>query len=100
MAARGIGAGFDAWAAVLSQTRFVMDCQAVIALRMIRLAGGGEPAAREAVRMITEKMEAYTGAQQDALAAMPRHGLQGAVTAAERRYRRAVSRNRRRLSGG
>ena len=35
-----------------------------------------------------------------AVAAMPRHGLHGAATAAEQHYRRTVSRNRRRLWGG
>jgi hypothetical protein len=77
-----------------------MDCHAVITLRMMRMAGGGEVAVREAVRMVTEKMDTFASAQMAAVAAMPRHGLQGAATAAEQRYRRTVSRNRRRLSAG
>jgi len=101
VANRGFGLGpLDGWAALFAQTRFVMDCQTVIALRMMRIAGGGEVAAREAIRMVTEKMEAFAGAQMAAVAAMPRHGLPGAAAAAERRYRRTVSQNRRRLSGG
>jgi hypothetical protein len=52
------------------------------------------------MRMVTEKLETFAGAHLAAVAAMPRHGLPGAAAAAERRYRRAVSRNRRRLSGG
>lgn len=101
MANRGFGSGsLDGWAALFAQTRFFIDCQTVIALRMVRMAGGGEGAAREAVRMVTEKMDTFASAQIAAVAAMPRHGLQGAATAAEQHYRRTVSRNRRRLSGG
>ena len=101
MANRGLGLGpFDAWTALFAQTRFAIDCQAVITMRMMRMAGGGEVAVREAVRMVTEKMETFASAQMAAVAAMPRHGLQGAATAAEQHYRRTVSRNRRRLSGG
>lgn len=101
MAGRGLGLGpLDPWAALFAHTRFVLDCQAVVALRMMRLAGGGEVATREAMRMVTEKLETFAGAHLAAVAAMPRHGLPGAAAAAERRYRQAVSRNRRRLSGG
>jgi hypothetical protein len=101
VANRGFGLGpLDAWAAFSAQTRFVMDCQAVITLRVMRIAGGGEVGAREAVRMVTEKMETFAGAQMAAAAAIPRFGLPGAAAAAERRYRRTVSSNKRRLSGG
>jgi hypothetical protein len=101
VASRGVGLGpLDPWAALFAQTRFLLDCNAVVAMRMVRLAGGGEIAAREAVRMVTEKLETFAGAHLAAVAAMPRHGLPGAAAAAERRYRRAVSRNRRRLSEG
>lgn len=100
MANRGFGLGpLDAWAALFAQTRFMIDCQEVIALRLVRIAGGGEVGAREAVRMVTEKMETFAGAQMAAAAAMPRFGLPGAAAAAERRYRRTVSSNKRRLSG-
>lgn len=101
MASSGFGLGpFDVWAAFSAHTRFIMDCQAVVTLRMMRIVGGGEAGAHEAVRMITEKVEAFAGAQMAAVAAIPRHGLHGAAVAAERRYRRTVARNRRRLSGG
>ena len=60
MANRGLGLGpFDAWTALFAQTRFAIDCQAVITMRMMRMAGGGEVAVREAVRMVTEKMETF-----------------------------------------
>ena len=89
----------DPWAAFSAQTRFILDCHAVVALRMLRIAGGGEVAARESMRMVTEKMTTFAGAQFAAAAALPVHGWPGAAAAAERRYRRAVSGNRRRLSG-
>jgi len=101
VASRGYGLGpLDPWAALFAQTRFLLDCNAVVALRLMRIAGGGEVGAREAVRMITEKIETFAGANLAAAAAMPLHGLPGAAAAAERRYHRAVSRNRRRLSAG
>ena len=34
----------DPWAAFSAQTRFILDCHAVVALRMLRIAGGGEVA--------------------------------------------------------
>jgi hypothetical protein len=100
VASRGFGLGpLDPWAALSAHTRFIMDCQVVITLRLMRIAGGGDVGAREAVRMIAEKVETFAGAQMAAAAAIPRFGLPGAAAAAERRYRRTVSRNRRRLSG-
>jgi hypothetical protein len=50
--------------------------------------------------MVSEKAFTFAGAQLAAAAAMPRYGLPGAALAVEKRYRRAVSRNRRRLSAG
>ena len=90
----------DPWAALTAQTRFILDCQAVVALRMLRIASGGHGAAGESVRMVTEKITTFAGAQFAAAAALPVHGWPGAAAAAERRYRRVVSGNRRRLSGG
>ncbi|HET7715540.1 MAG TPA: hypothetical protein VFK86_07915 [Bauldia sp.] len=90
----------DPWAVITAQTRFLLDCQAVVTLRMLRLADGDHGAAREAVRMVTEKATVLAGAQLAAAAALPRYGLAGAAAAVDRRYRRAVSQNRRRLSAG
>jgi len=66
---------------------------------MLRIAGGGDLAVREATRMVSEKVTAFAEAQWEALAAFPFSGMAGATAAAERRYRLAVARNRRRLSG-
>jgi hypothetical protein len=87
------------WTYSLALTRFAIEAQTVIALRMLRLASGGALAGREARRMIMEKGKALTMAQLSAAAALasgrtPR-------TAGKRSfgtYKRAVSKNRRRLS--
>ena len=46
----------DPFGAFHAQTRFLLDCQAVVALRMMRIAAGGEPAVQESVRMVSEKV--------------------------------------------
>ncbi|MCB1498395.1 MAG: hypothetical protein KDK07_01175 [Bauldia sp.] len=80
------------------QARFVLDCQAVVALRMARLAGGGASAASESMRMVSEKVVTFADAQIAAAAALPIEGWPGAAAAAATRYRKAVSGNRRRLT--
>jgi len=87
-----------AWSQFARQAAFVADCQLVISLRMLRLAAGGPAAAGEATRMVAEKFSTFADAQWDAAAALPRGGLAGATAAAQRRYRRRVAANRRRLS--
>ena len=81
-------------------TGFLLDCQAVVALRLLRLSNGGDDAAREASRMVSEKVHAFAAAQIDAVAGFQRSGLPGASAAVVRRYRRAVAGNRRRLLSG
>ncbi|KQW71987.1 hypothetical protein ASE17_03695 [Phenylobacterium sp. Root77] len=70
----------------------------VVALRMMKLAGGGSGAAAEAQRMVAEKVSAAMAAQtQLALGAMsgsPHAGPAKAVAL----YRRKVRANRRRLA--
>lgn len=80
------------------QARFVLDCQTVMALRMVKLAGGGSPAVSESLRMVSEKMATFAGAQMAAAAVLPFQGWPGAAAAVESRYRKAVSSNRRRLT--
>lgn len=78
--------------------RFAADSQRVIALRMMRLAGGGPGAATEASRMVAEKVAAFTEAQAAIASTMM---LGGSLETAKRKayapYRRAVRANRRRL---
>jgi hypothetical protein len=100
MARRRRKAAAGAWASLAGDAAFVFDCQAVVALRMVRLCAGGDAAAREANLMVAEKMAAFAGAQLDAAAAFTEAGLPGATAAVMRRYRRAVAGNRRRLSRG
>jgi hypothetical protein len=51
---------FDTW---LEPARFCADVQYVMALRMMRLALGGPPAATETWQMVSEKVSAFEEAQ-------------------------------------
>jgi len=87
------------WIAWLDATRFAAEAQHVIALRMLRLAGGGAAATTEAQRMVVEKMIASAQAQFAAsMALVTGAGSRGAMGAAAKPYRRAVRANRRRLT--
>jgi hypothetical protein len=88
------------WFSVSSQTAMLaLEAQSVIALRLMRIAGGGALARSEATRMVTEKVQALGEAQ--AVAAV------GSVTGRNRRhiakkvvgvYKKRVRGNRRRLA--
>jgi geranylgeranyl pyrophosphate synthase len=87
------------WTYSLALARLAIEAQHVVALRMMRLAGGGALAHREARRMITEKSAALVAAQLAAAAALAGgRGPRIAAVRALRPYKRAVSRNRQRLS--
>jgi hypothetical protein len=87
------------WTYSLALTRFAIEAQTVIALRMLRLATGGALARREARRMVMEKGTALTKAQLAAAAALAGgRGPHKAGTRAFATYKRAVSKNRQRLS--
>ena len=68
-----------------------IEVQQVVSLRMLKLMAGGAAAEREAVRMVTEKIEA---AQETALRLASGASPQLAV----RHYRSKVRANRRRLT--
>jgi hypothetical protein len=53
-------ATMNPWTYFIATTRFAMEAQTVIALRMLRLATGGALARREAARMVIEKGTALT----------------------------------------
>ena len=90
---------YAAWTAWFDAARFATEAQWVIALRMLRLAGGGTAATTEAQRMIVEKMIAGAQAQIAAGTALATGGgSRGAMRAAAKPYRRAVRANRRRLT--
>ena len=74
------------------------ESQAVMALRVMKLAAGGAAAAAESQLMVTEKVEAAAAAQAHlAVSLMTGGGAQGARRAVAH-YRRKVRANRRRLS--
>jgi hypothetical protein len=84
------------WASWFEAAQFGWEMQCVIALRLMRLAGGGALAQREAARMASEKVAAAPIAQIAAASALVT-GRKPA-RAAFKSYRSAVRRNRRRLS--
>jgi hypothetical protein len=87
------------WTYGIDLARLGIEAQWVIALRMMRLAAGGKRARREAHRMIAEKGAAVVAAQMAAAAALA--GARGPAVATARAYgtyKRAVARNRQRLS--
>jgi hypothetical protein len=86
---------------MVDMARLGAEAWMVVGLRMAKLAAGGPLAAREAQRMVTEKVAAAAEAQTAAGAAM----MSGASAASIHRkaasgYRRRVKANRRRLSRG
>ena len=55
---------FNAWLALTFQTaQLGLDAQRVVALRLMRLSGGGAAGATEARRMVADKMAALSEAQ-------------------------------------
>lgn len=80
-------AGMDGW-------MLGMEASSVIALRMAKLAAGGEAAAREAQLMIAEKVQAGIELQSALLGTTPLGGTRKAI----KHYRRKVGANRRRLT--
>jgi hypothetical protein len=87
------------WTYAIDVARLGMEAQHVIALRMMQLAGGGALATREANRMVAEKATTLVEAQWAAAAALAdARGPHIAATRAFGAYKRAVRRNRRRLS--
>jgi hypothetical protein len=79
--------------------RLGFEAQTVMALRMMRLAGGGAAAQREAVRMVSEKGAAAVEAGLTAGLAAASGKKQAAVgRKVVSGYRKRVQANRRRLS--
>ena len=81
--------GMDAWALGL-------DASAVIALRVAKIASGGDPAGEEARLMVSEKLLSIGELPVGMLGLTPLAGTRKAL----RYYERKVSANRRRLSAG
>ena len=83
--------GMDAWL-------LTIEASSVIALRMLRAAAGGAPAAAEASRMVNEKIEAGLALQAKAMTGGLGTTAHGAASKAIAHYRRKVKANRRRLT--
>ena len=86
-----IGIGFDVW-------RLGLEASAVIGLRTLRIAQGGDAATSEAERMVSEKLEA--GIALSALAVSGGLGMMPTTATARTlaHVRRKVRANRRRLA--
>jgi len=84
--------GFNMW-------RLGLEAQAVMALRLTRLAAGGVLAEREAARMMSEKsLAAFQAGLTAATMAATGRGTPAIGRAVVRGYRKRVRTNRRRLS--
>jgi hypothetical protein len=75
-----------------------MEASTVIGLRMIKLAGGGTEAEREARRMVGEKIAMGIALQRLAAAQGPGSTWEGTASTALRHMRTRVRANRRRLT--
>jgi hypothetical protein len=91
---------WNAWFALSSETaRLGWEAQHVMALRLMRLAGGGAKAEAESRRMVTEKIAAFAEAHAAAAAVFAEGGSHH--SAAEKVlgiYKKRVHRNGRRLT--
>ena len=89
---------FNPWLAYFQFAQAAWDANAVVALRLTRLASGGALAQREAQRMVMEKGLTFALAQMNAATTMMRGaGVAGATKSASDTYRRKLKSNRRRL---
>jgi hypothetical protein len=86
------------WRQWIDAGRFALDTQAVIALRVMKIASGGPLATAEAQRMVTEKVAALAFAQTGGLALATGQSLDIATMRAMSSVHRSVRANRRRLS--
>lgn len=91
---------YQKWAALgLDTWRLALEAQGVIASRLARIASGDAAAFAESQLMVSEKLEAGAAlmalAMTGGMGATPYSGARRAVS----HYRKAVSRNRRRLAG-
>ena len=90
---------FNAWLALTFQTaQLGLDAQRVVALRLMRLSGGGAAGATEARRMVADKMAALSEAQFAAAAAMMTGDSHRLANKVLRVFKKRVRANRNRLA--
>ena len=87
------------WFSVSSQTAMLaLEAQSVIALRLMRIAGGGALARSEATRMVTEKVQALGEAQAVAAVGSVNRNRRHIAKKVVSVYKKRVRGNRRRLA--
>ena len=90
---------FNAWLALTFQTaQLGLDAQRVVALRLMRLSGGGAAGATEARRMVADKMAALSEAQFAAAAAVLTGDSHRLANKLLRVFKKRVRANRNRLA--
>ena len=90
---------FNAWLALTFQTaQLGLDAQRVVALRLMRLSGGGAAGATEARRMVADKMAALSEAQFAAAAAVLTGDSHRLADKVLRVFKKRVRANRNRLA--
>ena len=90
---------FNAWLALTFQTaQLGLDAQRVVALRLMRLSGGGAAGATEARRMVADKMAALSEAQFAAAAAVLTGDSHKLANKVLRVFKKRVRANRNRLA--
>jgi hypothetical protein len=92
---------FNPWLVLsLRAIQIGVEAQTVVALRLMRLAGGGADAQDEAQRMVTEKIAALAEAQTAAVSAFLNGDRDHMVAAkALGAFKKRIRANKRRLSG-
>lgn len=88
---RWLRLGLDSW-------RLGAEAQGVIALRLMRIAGGGEVAARETELMVAEKIKTLNEVQTQMLTSLMTGSGHLAPQRTVTQYRRKVRANARRLT--
>ena len=85
----------------IEATQFSLDVQAVIAMRLMKIAGGGRDGGAECTRMVVEKFDTVVAAQTaGALALAKGKSVEAATELAMVPVRRRVRANRLRLIRG
>lgn len=90
---------FNAWLALTFQTaQLGLDAQRVVALRLMRLSGGGAAGATEARLMVADKMAALSEAQFAAAAAVLTGDSHKLANKVLRVFKKRLRANRNRLA--
>jgi hypothetical protein len=87
------------WKLWIEAAEFSFEAQGVIAMRMLKIAGGGSDGAWECTRMVMEKIDALTDANSAcALALAGGRSMESAAKSAMAPIKRRIQANHARLS--